>query len=113
MGFDVLDLAEALQHRLVAEPDGTNVHQEAALNTPSPALAHSAPVLEQLGDEGIGRNGRDGFVPVANLHGGEADLFNITVGVVARHLKPVTNPRSPLSPPVNGALKHLTPKANS
>jgi hypothetical protein len=32
---------------------------------------------------------------------------------VARHLKPVTNPRSPLSPPVNGALKHLTPKANS
>ncbi len=68
-----------------------HVDVDAALDAPATGLGHPLPVLEGVGDEGIGGDGGDGLVPVRHLDRGEADVGHLAIGAVFIHLQPVTD----------------------
>ena len=51
------------------ETDGVHVDIQRALDTAAAAFAHAAPVLERIADQGVWRNGGDGFIPILHLDG--------------------------------------------
>ena len=78
---DMLDLLEACEHFIRAEADRVGVDEQASFDASATAFRHAPPVFERAADECVGWNGGDGFVPVSNFDRGEADLFDIAVGV--------------------------------
>ena len=87
---DVLDLREPLKHLFVTEANRAHVDVDGALDPPSARLGHPTPVLEALGDQCVGRDGRDGLVPVFHLDGGQCNFEHVAIGAVLRHFDPVT-----------------------
>ncbi|MNN21373.1 hypothetical protein D3C81_1346910 [compost metagenome] len=73
------------------EAHAGHVDVDAALDAPATGFRHPLPVLEGVGDEGIGGNGGDGLVPVRHLDRGEADVGHLAIGAVLVHLQPVTD----------------------
>gem|GEM_PF-5734133 len=83
--------AKSIQHLFRAKPNRTDVDKERALDSSSSALRHAPPVSERLTDQGVGRDGGDGLVPVADFDGGQTDFLDVSVCFVAGHLEPVTD----------------------
>ena len=76
---------EAFQLFRGAEPDGIHVYIEGTGYSAALTLAHSAPVLERIADQGVGRNGYYRIVPVADLDRVQGHFLHRTVDTVFFH----------------------------
>src|SRR5690606_23470298 len=76
----------------IDKSNGPQVNEDRSLNPPSSALAHTAPVLEAVGNKIIGRDGRDRLIPVSHFYRVQVDCNHVTIGVELRHLNPVAYP---------------------
>ena len=74
-----------LQLLVRAEGDGTHVNEDGTLYAPTSALAHSAPVLERIANQGIRGNGSNGFVPVSHLYSTQRHFNHITICTIFGH----------------------------
>lgn len=87
--LDVLNFFKFFEHFLVAEFHAIHIDTYRAFDTSSVAFAHSAPIFEGVGDEGVGGDGGDGFIPVLDFNGIERDFEHFTIGAVFWHFDPV------------------------
>jgi len=84
-------LFQALQHGVRAEGDRGHVEKKGPLDSASPGFEHAPPVLEGVGDQGVGGDGRNRHVPVPYLHGVDSDIDHVPVGIKFRHGNPVSD----------------------
>lgn len=85
------DFAVFVQHLRCAEAHAVHVDVDRALHPSAAALLHATSVLERVAHQQVGRNGGDGVVPVAHLHGVECHLYHGSVSTVLRHGNPVAH----------------------
>ena len=86
-----MKVPEFLDLFLVKKSHAVHIDIEGTFDPSAARFFHSFPVVEGLGDQGIGGNGGDGFVPVLHLHGIQADIDHIAVGIVFGHGDPVAH----------------------
>ncbi len=84
-----LRLDQLLLLLLVEKMNAGGVDIQAALNASPAGGRHPAPVDKGVGDQRPRRDGGDGVIEVAHLHGGQADVRHRTVSAVFWHLQPV------------------------
>ena len=63
----------------------------ASLDAPVADVLDVAPVLEGIGDQRVAGDRGDGLVPVADLDCRQADVDDVVVGAVLRHIEPVAH----------------------
>lgn len=91
VGLEEAELLPAGELFFGGEGDGAEVDLDGAFDAAAAAFLHAAPVFERFGDEGVGGDGGDGAVPVADLDGGEGDVDDVAVGAGFGHFDPVAD----------------------
>ncbi|MPM45762.1 hypothetical protein SDC9_92454 [bioreactor metagenome] len=76
---------------LVYIMDGGLFYVYGSLDTPPTRFSHPTPVLKSLRNQGVWRNGGDGFIEIQDLNGRKVYFDDITVHAVLGHGYPVTD----------------------
>ena len=82
-------LAERFQLFRSTETYGVHIDVDGALHPSATAFPHTAPVLEGVVHQGVGRYGRNGLVPILYLDGSECHFEHRTIGPILGHGNPI------------------------
>ncbi|MPM79700.1 hypothetical protein SDC9_126739 [bioreactor metagenome] len=80
-----------IKHFRRAEFNTVHINPDRTLHPSAAGFLHASPVLKRIAHQSIGRNGRNGIIPITNFNRIECHLNHRTVGSIFGHHNPIAH----------------------